>query len=194
MPYVVKDISGQKFGSWTVIRRDEETQARHARWICKCECGVERSVIGSNLKNGDSKSCGCNSYRKDLPIKEVTEKFCPKCGETKAANLFAQNKARATPGRAGLAAYCKECSNKYHKENKYDYDRWHNNKEREYQRHKDFIAKNLEAQRARMARKGKLYIQNNRAKVNAYNRARGKWNFVAKWADKKSNGTHLSKG
>lgn len=28
-------------------------------WLCRCDCGTERVVIGSMLRNGHSKSCGC---------------------------------------------------------------------------------------------------------------------------------------
>jgi hypothetical protein len=30
-----------------------------ARALCVCECGVKRTVVAANLKNGRSKSCGC---------------------------------------------------------------------------------------------------------------------------------------
>lgn len=32
---------------------------RHARWLCACDCGVEKIVIGFNLRTGGTKSCGC---------------------------------------------------------------------------------------------------------------------------------------
>jgi hypothetical protein len=52
-------LTGQRFNRLTVIDRDESSRAGKARWICKCDCGTETSVIGSNLKNGAVKSCGC---------------------------------------------------------------------------------------------------------------------------------------
>jgi len=49
-----------KFGRWTVLRYDKEQQhSRKAYWICRCECGVERSVDGGSLRAGTSVSCGC---------------------------------------------------------------------------------------------------------------------------------------
>lgn len=48
------DITGQRFGRWTVLE-----YANHSKWLCKCDCGVERSVYGPDLKSGKSKSCGC---------------------------------------------------------------------------------------------------------------------------------------
>lgn len=54
MPNHLKDISGQKFGRWTVSKH-----VGNGRWECKCECGNTVQVIGMNLKNGSSTSCGC---------------------------------------------------------------------------------------------------------------------------------------
>ena len=51
------DLTGQKFGRWTVKERD--TAQNKSYWICECECGTIRSVSGSLLKNGGSQSCGC---------------------------------------------------------------------------------------------------------------------------------------
>jgi len=31
-------------------------------WICKCDCGKETTVLGSSLRIGDTKSCGCLRY------------------------------------------------------------------------------------------------------------------------------------
>ena len=28
-------------------------------WLCKCECGKEKIIRGSHLRNGHTKSCGC---------------------------------------------------------------------------------------------------------------------------------------
>lgn len=48
----------EKFGSWTVVRRD--THPGKPRWICVCDCGNERSVLQTSLRSGMSQSCGCS--------------------------------------------------------------------------------------------------------------------------------------
>ena len=56
------DLTGQRFGKLTVIRKDEKqkrTSDRSCLWLCKCDCGNEIIVKSSNLKNGYTKSCGC---------------------------------------------------------------------------------------------------------------------------------------
>lgn len=56
-----KDITGQKFGYWTVINRSPK-EGKTAYWWCKCDCGTFREVAGSMLRSGDSKSCGCGIH------------------------------------------------------------------------------------------------------------------------------------
>lgn len=56
------DLMGRKFGRLTVIKRAENNGTR-ATWLCKCDCGNELTVIGKNLRNGNTKSCGC--YQQD---------------------------------------------------------------------------------------------------------------------------------
>lgn len=55
---VLKDLTGLKFGHWTVLRRAENI-GKQAAWLCRCDCGTERTVQGTSLKCGLSKSCGC---------------------------------------------------------------------------------------------------------------------------------------
>jgi len=46
------DISGKRFGSWTVIRR-----VKYSNWECRCDCGTVRILQGSSLKRGTSQRC-----------------------------------------------------------------------------------------------------------------------------------------
>lgn len=58
---------GEKFNHWTVLGLDEEFEekrkgtAKERRYICECDCENHtiKSVSGSSLKKGRSKSCGC---------------------------------------------------------------------------------------------------------------------------------------
>lgn len=52
------DLTGEKFGKWSAIELHEKRGSR-TFWLCRCECSVERSVDGSSLRGGLSKSCGC---------------------------------------------------------------------------------------------------------------------------------------
>ena len=53
------DLTGQKFGKLTAIKRTENAKDKHAQWICKCDCGNITIVQSSCLKRGHTKSCGC---------------------------------------------------------------------------------------------------------------------------------------
>lgn len=57
------DITNQKFGRLTVLFRDKEAESkhkdRHAMWHCLCECGNEVTVVGKDLRQGKTQSCGC---------------------------------------------------------------------------------------------------------------------------------------
>ena len=56
------DLTGQKFGHWTVIEKDPiRSPDGHIYWICECDCKekTRRSVQGTSLRRGLSLSCGC---------------------------------------------------------------------------------------------------------------------------------------
>lgn len=54
-----EDLTGQKFGYWTVLWEAESDKHGATKWHCKCQCGKEKDVYQSSLKRGLSKSCGC---------------------------------------------------------------------------------------------------------------------------------------
>lgn len=58
------DLTGFSFGRWTVIERVENDEYGKRLWLCRCDCGVEKIIHGTSLKNGDTKSCGC--WNKEL--------------------------------------------------------------------------------------------------------------------------------
>lgn len=53
------DLTGQRFGRLVVLERAENEPKKHARWLCKCDCGNELIVQSHCLKLGGQKSCGC---------------------------------------------------------------------------------------------------------------------------------------
>lgn len=56
---MIKDITGQKFGRLTAIKYVYSDKSRTAVWQCKCNCGNIVNVKGTELRNGQVKSCGC---------------------------------------------------------------------------------------------------------------------------------------
>jgi hypothetical protein len=53
------DLTGQRFGRWTVMHQTGFASNGKALWGCECTCGTRRIVRGDNLRSGESKSCGC---------------------------------------------------------------------------------------------------------------------------------------
>src|SRR5690606_32604787 len=37
----------------------KQSKGRAARWLCRCDCGEELVVIGTSLRTGNTRSCGC---------------------------------------------------------------------------------------------------------------------------------------
>lgn len=58
MPKLI-DLTGQRFGRLVVVKRADNSADGRARWLCKCDCGQSKTVLGEHLKKGRTKSCGC---------------------------------------------------------------------------------------------------------------------------------------
>lgn len=54
-----KDLSCRKFGKLTVLYDLHNNHTTHRYWLCVCDCGNLTEVMGSNLRKGHVKSCGC---------------------------------------------------------------------------------------------------------------------------------------
>lgn len=63
------DLTGQKFGRLTVIKKVGCSKNKSILWLCKCDCGNEVVVTSNNLRTGNSTSCGCFA-------REIRKKRC----------------------------------------------------------------------------------------------------------------------
>ena len=54
----IVDLTGKRFGYLKVIKQDGVIRS-HKTWLCECDCGNKKVVIGSKLLQGQVKSCGC---------------------------------------------------------------------------------------------------------------------------------------
>lgn len=52
------ELLGKRFGRLTVVAKVESLNYR-SRFLCKCDCGNEKLVLGQNLLSGHVQSCGC---------------------------------------------------------------------------------------------------------------------------------------
>lgn len=64
------DLTGKRFGKLLVIEKTNEKSKNNGeyKYKCKCDCGKEILVRGSNLKSGNSKTCGCVRIMSNSPI------------------------------------------------------------------------------------------------------------------------------
>ncbi len=65
MPALKYDLTGQVFGLLTALHH-----VRSGDWLVRCECGIEKVVMGQNLRTGQLKSCGCANKRGRSPGSE----------------------------------------------------------------------------------------------------------------------------
>ena len=56
LPPRFKDITGHTFGKWTALEFHSRVRG-YTWWLCRCECGKEKPVRVSDLRNGQSHSC-----------------------------------------------------------------------------------------------------------------------------------------
>ena len=60
------DLTGQRFGRLTVIRKDNARSTRkYTYWQCRCDCGKTVVVYGYDLRRGRTVSCGCRKVKHD---------------------------------------------------------------------------------------------------------------------------------
>lgn len=52
------DLTGDQYGRLTVIKEFEQ-KGYTRRWLCKCDCGNEKTVAMNQLRTGKTQSCGC---------------------------------------------------------------------------------------------------------------------------------------
>lgn len=60
-----KNLTGQRFGRWTVLSHVPTGRKGSSTWRCQCDCGrIKENVFYTALTTGKSLSCGC--LRTDL--------------------------------------------------------------------------------------------------------------------------------
>lgn len=55
----LKDLTGQRIGRLTVIKRCDKPEDNRVKWLCKCDCGNYKEIFGNNLTRNHTLSCGC---------------------------------------------------------------------------------------------------------------------------------------
>lgn len=56
---ITVNLTEQRFGRLTVIAEAPRLRPRVRRWECVCDCGKTKIVNQADLRNGNTRSCGC---------------------------------------------------------------------------------------------------------------------------------------
>lgn len=60
-----RDLTGKRFGQLIVLRRDGVIgKLQQAAWLCRCDCGTEKTIRGASLQNQHSPTWHCGCLRK----------------------------------------------------------------------------------------------------------------------------------
>lgn len=65
-----KSLIGQRFGKLVVTERVANNRFGHVCYKCKCDCGGGSIVDSTNLKNGNTNSCGCIKSKGEMKINQ----------------------------------------------------------------------------------------------------------------------------
>lgn len=57
------DLTDKKIGKLTVIKMNGKDKNGHCKWLCQCDCGNTKNVLGTHLIRGNIRSCGCLSKK-----------------------------------------------------------------------------------------------------------------------------------
>ena len=58
------DLTGKRFGRWTIVSFSHINEKGASYWQAKCDCGKEGVIRGSSLVERGSGSCGCLAVEK----------------------------------------------------------------------------------------------------------------------------------
>ena len=54
------DETGNRYGKLVVLKKIENLSTRNGtKWLCQCDCGNYKEVMGIDLRKGIVTSCGC---------------------------------------------------------------------------------------------------------------------------------------
>lgn len=59
-----EDLTGRRFGELVCLKLlQKRSAAERSRWLCRCDCGGTAKVFATNLKKGNTATCGCRVRR-----------------------------------------------------------------------------------------------------------------------------------
>lgn len=63
----IGEFNGQRFGRLTIIDQNYDIKNRKTVFLARCDCGVEKAIIGADIRRGKTTSCGmCDNYKVNI--------------------------------------------------------------------------------------------------------------------------------
>ncbi len=93
---------GERFGRLTVLRIADERKYGQLCFVCRCDCGTEKTMTGSDLRTGRTRSCGCLRREKGIERGKASRRH----GEA--------SKGKETPEYRAWANMISRCHNSNH--------------------------------------------------------------------------------
>lgn len=85
------DMAGRRYGKLVVIEQSGVNSFGHPLWLCKCDCGNTRKIVGSDLRARSHKSCGCSQMTQNglhlHPLYQTWRGMLKRCYNPKACGF-----------------------------------------------------------------------------------------------------------
>jgi hypothetical protein len=99
------ELEGMRFSKLVVLSKAENIRGKSA-WLCICDCGLQKIVLGQNLVKSKTRSCGCIQ-------KEEQSARISKANTTHGHNK--SGRGNQSPTWMSWAAMKQRCNTKGHK-------------------------------------------------------------------------------
>lgn len=97
MPRKLIDLTGEKFGRLTVIKKAGVTERNRPIWECLCDCGSTSNAIQGHLRSGLRVSCGCaRKAGNQINKKKPRHGHCINGGNSRTYRIWSGMIARCT--------------------------------------------------------------------------------------------------
>lgn len=97
----IKDMTGLRFGRLVALNWAGNNGSGVSQWLCRCDCGREKVILGTELRRGKIRSCGClrsDSSRQSLAkvksSRETPLSYKHGCSNTRIYHIWAGMKQR----------------------------------------------------------------------------------------------------
>ena len=97
----IKDITGQRFNKLVALSLVGKDAHGNATWLCQCDCGNTKVIVGMNLRKKMTASCGCMQKTKAKKImtdmNTIHNQSYTKEYKTHNANMYRYRKTKQMP-------------------------------------------------------------------------------------------------